>query len=196
MDDVEFLKDYFQQVINKLRSNLEHMRDSRGNNRYASTMTAQSVAGTDGSETIKITKTDQGVVLDLYMPDYYDYINKGVQGLDSSQNRGKGSKYSFRKPSPPPLFAMRKFMFNRGIVPKNKEGKRLPTRGNYEKMLNSLAYAIGVKLKQTGIEPFPFYDNVINDRWLDKLVENLSEIYGQELVASIETVRVNNDNVT
>jgi len=69
-------------------------------------------------------------------------------------------------------------MFNRGIVPRDKAGKRT-TPKNYEKALDQIAFLIGRKLKQTGLEPFPFYDRVINDQWVDDMRKALVFIYGK-----------------
>ena len=163
------IKDLLQDTINRIATNMAQMVDSKGRNRYGSGNTAQSI----GSEEplYKIDVKDGLIEVDIYMPKYYDFIDKGVNGLQ----KGRNSPYSFRKASPPPLAAIRQFMLNRGIVPRDGKGKRLPIT---EKRLNSLAYIIGVGIKKNGIEGVPYYSSVINDKWLTSFADTIINLYG------------------
>jgi hypothetical protein len=173
------IKDLLQDTINKIAKNMATMKDSKGRNRYGSGNTAQSI----GSEEplYKINVKDGLIEVDIYMPKHYDFIDKGVNGLQKKRN----SPYSFRKASPPPLAVIRQFMLNRGIVPRGKNGKRLPTT---ESSLNSLAYIIGVSIKKNGIEGVPYYSKVINDKWVTNFADTIIRLYGNK---TLEDLTVN-----
>ena len=179
MDELVGIKRYLQDTIDRVAQNMATMTDGKGHNRYGSGNTAQSIAEQDP---VYEVKTDGSIItIEIYMPEYYDYIDKGVNGLQVSQN----SPYSFRTPSPPPLKSIRTFMLNRGIVPRDKSGKRKPIT---ESSLNGLAYAIGRKIKMNGVEGVPFYSSVINDKWLNGLADQLIIAYGSEVMEKFDVV--------
>ena len=177
--DLTPLSTLFEDTIKTISQNMDKMVDSKGRNRYASGVTAQSIA--KDAPLYKITDKDGVIEIDLYMPKYYDFIDKGVNGLKVNRS----SPYSFRKATPPPLASVRQFMLNRGIVPRSKDGKRLPIT---EKNLNSLAYIIGVGIKMNGIEGVPYYSSVINDKWLIKFSDTMINLFG---AATIEKMSIN-----
>lgn len=183
MDKIEPIRLFLDDTIKKIAANLATMKDSKGRNRYASGNTAQSI----GQDTplYEVTQDTKGIVIDIYMPYYYAFIDKGVNGL----NKNQGSIYSFRKASPPPLKSIREFMMSRGIVPRkfNKttgkfDGSRLPIT---EKRLNSLAYILGRSIKLNGIEGVPYYSSVINENWLTELSESVLNVYGAKVLEDI-----------
>lgn len=184
MSDLTGIQNFIQQSIDKIADNMATMVDSKGRNRYASGNTAQSV-GSD-PPVYEVIQSDKEITIRIYMPYYYDFIDKGVNGL----RRSLGSPYSFRKPTSPPLAAMRDFMINRGIVPRDSSGKRTKPK-NYEKALNGLAFAIGRKIKLNGIEGVPFYSNVINDEWAAELISLMGDTFGKDIVKSWDIVFTN-----
>lgn len=157
------------------------MVDSKGRNRYASGNTAQSIGFEQPIYEVK--QSDKAIEIFIYMPYYYDFIDKGVNGLKTPRN----SPYSFRKASPPPLPAMRKFMINRGIVPRDSTGRRTRPK-DYDKALNGLAYLIGRKIKLNGFEGVPFYSSVINPQWEKEMNAELQKTFGDDIVKSWEIV--------
>jgi len=180
----EFVKVLMNRTTERLRDNLFNMRDSRGHNRAGSGAGLVAEVVKDGA--FKIQADENKLTMELYMPSYYDYVNKGVRGWDMAQSRSKASPYSFKKGNPPiPRAAMRQFMLNRGIVPRNKAGKRT-TPKNYVQALDQLAWVIGASIKRKGLEPFPFYDNVINEQWAEDVRTGLIEVFGEVLVDDIQ----------
>jgi hypothetical protein len=75
-------------------------------------------------------------VATLFMADYYDYINKGVQGT-ISQAKAPGSPYSFKNKKPP-LF--KEWSYRKGLNP----------------------FAVQQSVFQKGIRKRPFWDKAYN----------------------------------
>lgn len=175
-----YLAKWVGNTITRLTDNLVSMRDSSGHNRYASGTTAQSIASE--KPIYNITNKDGRLILTFYMPDYYDFINQGVQGLDASKNKAKSSPYRFKTTKPVPKQAVRKFMLHRGITPKNP-------KGDYNKSLDQMTYAIGVSIKQKGIAPVPFFDHALDQSWIEKLATELLSLYSEEALKNIDVKR-------
>ena len=179
VQNLDILKDFFQTTIDSIAKNMATMKDSKGRNRYASGNTAKEIASEPPLYEVK--QSGDVITLNLYMPSYYDFIDKGVNGLKTKHN----SPYSFKKASPPPLGAIRQFMLHRGIVPRGKDGKRLKTT---ESSLNSLAFVIGRGIKKNGIQGLPYYSSVINANWINNMSDILINLYGNDI---LEKVQVN-----
>lgn len=176
------IEQYIQKAIDDVVSNLSTMRDSKGRNRFASGVTAQSVGSVP--PLYKVVATDKQTVVEIYMPYYYDYIDKGVNGWQTTRN----SPYSFKLQNRPiPLEPIRQFMRSRGIVPRDSSGKRVKLT-NPERQLNSIAFAIGRKIKMNGIEGIPYYSSVINDKWIDGLRVLFANVYGDAVVKGWDIV--------
>jgi hypothetical protein len=184
MSDLTGIQNFIQSSIDNIANNMASMVDSKGRNRYASGNTAQSVGGSQ--PVYEVVQNEREITIRIYMPYYYDFIDKGVNGLQN----GRNSPYSFRKVSPPPLAAMREFMINRGIVPRDTSGKRTRPK-NYNKALNGLAYAIGRKIKLNGIEGVPFYSNVINAKWESELIALMGDTFGEDIVKKWDIIFTN-----
>jgi hypothetical protein len=183
MDDIiKPIQDYIQAAIDNITGNLSSMTDSKGRNRFASGVTAQNVGSVE--PLYKVVVGDKQTVIEVYMPPYYDFIDKGVNGYKNMQ----GSPYNFKLNNPPiPLAPIREFMRSRGIVPRDKGGKRVKL-SNPEKQLNSIAYAIGRGIKMNGIEGVPYYSSVINDQWIDGLRLQFANVYGDAIVKGWDVI--------
>jgi len=111
------------------------------------------------------------VVVSISMDDYYDYVNKGVNGVRSTV----GSPYSFKTPYANSNMVSAitgdsgmSWIGAKGIVAQD---------GNY----NSLGWAIATNLKQKGIEPTHFYDDVITEQLIQDLKTDLEKSFGVQL---------------
>lgn len=181
-DIIKPIQDYIQQAIDDITRNLGTMQDSKGRNRFASGVTAQNVGSVE--PLYKVIVGDKQTVIEVYMPYYYDFIDQGVNGWKKSRN----SPYSFKRENAPiPLAPIRNFMRSRGIVPRDKTGKRVRLT-NPERQLNGIAYAIGRSIKMYGIEGVPYYSSVINDEWIDGLRLQFAEVYGEAIVKGWDVV--------
>jgi len=187
-EQVDFLQEFFQKAIDKIVSNLNTMKDSKGHNRFASGLTAQKVGTNDGGEPLVIKEYINKWVVQVYMPNYYAFIDEGVRG---TQNEKKNTgKFKYRKGHPIPLKVIRSFMFNRGIVYKGfKADKKKPkSKQTVEDKLNQLAWVIGRSIKKKGTEGVPFYSSVISDDFFKSLNTQFLDVYGDKVLEEVASL--------
>lgn len=131
-----------------------------------------------------------GVFIRIWMPPYYDFMDKGVRG---ARNKAINSPYSYKdkgrgpkggQKGMPPISAMRRFMLNRGIVGQNYRKIRSTKNKNTRKKavdneLNKIAYAIAYKIWKNGLRGTKWYSRVINDARVRQFEEFVTDKYGQ-----------------
>jgi len=181
----DYVIDWFQGVIDDLTENLATMRDSQNHNRYASGDTARDIGAYNK---VGVTVHPDKILIELGMPEHYDFIDKGVKGVERVPVRTGSSPYQFRniRPNRKMVNALLPWMRARGIVPRNSAGKRI--NSNINQRLTSLAYAIATGLKKKGIEAVPFYSEVVNDARIKMLEDRFLELYGEETLDKLEFV--------
>lgn len=169
------LDKYWQQVVDELVQSLKDV------GRYASGVTAQSI-GENNVNPVAITSNGFKIVLG--MPEYFEFIDEGVSGAKNNTNRSR-FKYTDKMP---PIKAIRRFMINRGIVPKNftniknRSGTKAQKAQSIEQALNGLAFAIARKIYENGVEKTNFYSNVVNDTKLLDFETRLLDFYSKFII--------------
>jgi hypothetical protein len=165
---------YSQKFIDALHKSLEK------NERFASGLLWQSIKAP-----VKIM--GQKVVMEITMNDYWKYVNDG---------RKAGSKQ-------PPQDAMLKHIANRGIgyvdmqnYYKNKKGLKVKRKTplSKDKALKTLSFLIGRKIKQKGIKPTHFADEVIESSLRLEMEKELSKSVGRLIKVEISNVVKNGNN--
>ena len=190
--ELQQLADFWNPVVKEIVDNLSAMRDSKGKNRYASGVTGQEISAKN-SEFSLITESASELIVTLTFPYYANYIDEGVSGYEN-QSDATG-KYSFKRNGGNiPRQAIRSFMMNRGIVPRNKDGKRTPMK-DPEKQLNQIAWLIGRSIKKKGINRFPFISNVLTPELLDRYIELIRTMMGEKIKGQI-TFEINRADIT
>lgn len=154
-----------------------------------------------GSIDFKVAvKPDGTATFSLVMANYWEYIEFGVNGWQTSH----GSKFTFKKDTPPiPAKAMESFVEKRNIQPtmniaahrktelikgKGKLSKKLKKgliQSNRDKSLKSMLFAMSKSIKRKGIEPNPFRDKIITQELKDELRTNLAKIFKEEFIIQI-----------
>jgi hypothetical protein len=111
------------------------------------------------------------VVVSISMDDYYDYVNKGVNGVAAAV----GSPYSFKTPYANSNMVAaitggggQSWIGAKGITAQD---------GDY----NSLGWAIATSLKKKGIQPTRFFDDVINQELMDTFSEEMEKAFGKQI---------------
>lgn len=146
-------------------------------------------SGSNLAQSIKplpIKITDNAVILEIEMADYWDYVNSGVDGLGTKW----GSKYLFRRTAKVPtptgqknfVQSLQEWTFKNGINTftfKNERGEYVtkPVRDDDDR--ERLAFAIMKGVKQKGIEPTHFVDDYLTDNRIDELTNELFEAIAQ-----------------
>jgi len=194
------LAEYWTKVVKELKSSLIAV------GRNASDNTAsQFGVPPDKSEVNLVTVTSQGYAVKLWMPYYYDFINKGVSGTEITY--ATEYKYSDKMP---PISAIRNFMFNRGISkPRKKErdkdtnklkskisrlkrkertpkNTRSAQRQDMDSMLNGIAFAIAKSIQKEGLKPTKFYDNVVNSQKIAQFEQELLDKFDEYVLEVIK----------
>jgi hypothetical protein len=128
----------------------------------------------DLAEQIEFTSVinGQGFVFSLRLKDYYDYVNKGVNGTRTVKNN---TPYSYMSSSKIPFYFAKQWMNNKGLF-KTKGSTITSLAGKQYKVgsKNSQAFAMARSWKEKGIKGNHFYDNVVTEARLDKLRKDLA----------------------
>lgn len=194
------LAEYWTKVVQELKSSLI----AAGRNASGNTASQFGVPP-DESEVNLVTVTSQGYAVKLWMPYYYDFINKGVSGTEITY--ATEYKYSDKMP---PISAIRNFMLSRGISkPRKKErdknanklkskisrlkrknrtpkNTRSAQRQDMNSMLNGIAFAIAKSIQKEGLKPTKFYDNVVNSQKLAQFEQELLDKWGEYVLEVIK----------
>jgi hypothetical protein len=171
------LKEYEQTIIDSLINSLE------SNKKVASGNLSQSIEA-------KTKIFGQSISLEVYMDDYWKFIDRGVNGTVNKV----GSEYSFKSTGKRiPKDAMLKFIRDRGIVPKGTSNlKKLKGKGKLSQKikkaakednasrLNSLSFVLGNVIKKKGIKPTNFVEEGISG--IERQLEaDLLEAVGRQI---------------
>lgn len=126
-----------------------------------------------------VTIEDEKIIVEVLAEDYWEYIDKGVNGLERNQR----SPFSFRNLGVSEAMALsfENFIKNRGItsiLTRNSQGetieKILSTASDYK----GASYHFAKATKKKGIERTDFFNSVFNQEAFDEL----GEILGREVV--------------
>lgn len=141
----------------------------------------------------QVTRMGTAFNLKLLVADYYDYVNKGVQGKGKkNQNKTSPYKFKFINPSKSHVEAIRKWIKEGRQKVKvsdikygktRQEGKAIPI-GKKEQ---SLAYIIARSTKQKGLRATNFWDDSFNTTFKD-LGLQLSKALGFDINIDLNNI--------
>lgn len=123
---------------------------------------------------------------------YYDFVNKGVKGLESQ--KPANSPYEFRKYSAPPIMvkAIYGWLVRNNISARNEDQTRnlsaLQTKRQSLRELDprqSLAYAIAKNIKKKGLPYTGYFDKAITSVYGTKFVELVAQAIGVDVQVQI-----------
>ena len=139
----------------------------------------------DLAEQIEFTSVIEGTafVSSLRLKDYYDYVNKGVNGTRSVKNN---TPYSYMSTSKIPFYFAKQWMNNKGLFV--AKGTTLTSlAGNKYKAgsKDSQAFAMARSWKEKGTKGNHFYDKVVTQSRLDKLSKDLASAAAGDLKLAI-----------
>jgi hypothetical protein len=187
------LDKYWQKVVDDLIQSLKNV------DRYASGVTAQSIGGKGDDQPVDIFEiSSNSTQIQLYMPDYYEFLDEGVSGAINNKNRSQ-FKYKDKGKGPkggqlglPPSDDIKRFMRNRSITPKDvRKAKNSKTKSAKRKsaadLRNSLAFAIAYNIWKNGTKKTNFYSDVVNDQRLLDFETNALEFYGDYIIKILAT---------
>ena len=128
----------------------------------------------DLAEQIEFTAVidGEGFEFTLQLKDYYDYVNKGVNGTKSVKNN---TPYSYLQSSRIPFYFAKNWMNAKGLF--RAKGTTLTSlAGNQYKAgdIDSQAFAMARSWKEKGTKGNHFYDEVVTEERLTTLKKDLA----------------------
>ena len=159
----------------------------------------------DSTLTFSVAKDGNTYVLSVGYPEsskgaqYYDYVNKGVAGLDGNKIGATGP-YKFRfawvtKNHATAIMLWLRTNRNKsfstsaqrhtldGVETKSMSLRKKVSEASSTK---SLAYAIAASTKQKGIKPTHFFDNAVKDTFNEQFMEAMSVALGAQVRLEIK----------
>lgn len=167
---------YAEEFIKKAKENL---------NKNNSTQSGK----LEDSIEFQVTRMGTSYNMKLLVLDYYDYVNKGVQGVgQDSKNRKSPYKFKFLTPSKTHVEAIRKWI---------KEGRkkiRATDVSRYGKTRQeskavqetNAAYAIAKSIKRRGLKATGFWDDAF--KVFDDLEQKLGEALGVDISVDLNNL--------
>jgi hypothetical protein len=138
---------------------------------------------------------------------YYDYVNKGVRGSDSSKNQNTTSPYTYKKTNPNKamVFSIGKWLRRNASIGRREDKRALLTKtqkkgASLSKMVDeskrfkSLAFAVAKSIKQKGLKKSGYFDDAIQYSFGKDFTNTVSRIIGQEIVLNIKAIQPDGNN--
>ena len=119
------------------------------------------------------TINSKGITMDLNLNDYYDFVDKGVNGVQG--NVGSPYSYKYARPSMSHAKAVAQWITDAGIEFKGRGSN------NWAKARLSAGYAMAMAAKRKGLKAKPFFDKNINEARIEDLAQRIADATGQEI---------------
>jgi hypothetical protein len=136
------------------------------------------------------TETKNGIIIEVFVNDYYKFIDKGVKGIGRN-NKNTTSPYKFRtlNPSQSHVNAIRKWIARNGIRARATDVKKYGAVGreNRQPQDKSLAYIIARSIKSKGLERTGFWTDSIEQTFKDFDVK-MSQALGIDIRVNLENM--------
>ena len=113
------------------------------------------------------------ISMDLYLNDYYDFVDKGVNGIKGDV--GSPYSYKYARPSMSHAKAVAQWITDAGIEFKGRGSN------NWAKARLSAGYAMAMAAKRKGMKAKPFFDKNISEARIDDLAQRIADATGQEI---------------
>ncbi len=136
------------------------------------------------------TETKNGIIIEVFVNDYYKFIDKGVKGIGRN-NKNTTSPYKFRtlNPSQSHVNAIRKWINRNGIKARATDVKKYGAVGREKRQPQdkSLAYIIARSIKSKGLERTGFWTDSIEQTFKDFDVK-MSQALGIDIRVNLENM--------
>ena len=166
----------------------------------ASFDTKQVVASGNLRDSIRVEFADDGKGFTIYMLDYYDYPNKGVRGIDFSDN-APDSKYSFKKNkgyyaiSKEGRDSLKEYILSGRAKVSNKSMTKKPigleskkiSGGQKKSLIDMQVDQLVYQIRKHGIKKTSYFDDVVNVVFKD-FKETMAAAYGQDIANNITLI--------
>ena len=169
-------------------------------NRFIDNLNRENKVTTGGladSFTFQAKFLGRGFTVQFFVADYYDYVDKGVQGVGPG-NQNSTSPYKFKGAwvSKSHRIAIEKWIIKNRLTATRKdvnkygrtrrESKAIPA----ERGRQSLAYAIAAATKKKGLKQTGVWSDAFNDTFKDFAVQ-MSKALGVDIVVDLKQMEKN-----
>jgi hypothetical protein len=133
------------------------------------------------------TETAKGLIIQVFVNDYYKFVDKGVRGAGANSINNT-SPYKFRKKMPP-IEPIRKWIARNGIRARATDVKKYGAVGreNRQPQDKSLAYIIARSIKSKGLVRTGFWTDSIQETFKDFDVK-MSQALGIDVRVNLENM--------
>jgi hypothetical protein len=136
------------------------------------------------------TETKNGIIISVFVNDYYKFIDSGVRGVGRN-NKNTTSPYRFRtlNPSQSHVNAIRQWIARNGIKARATDVKKYGAVGRESRQPQdkSLAYIIARSIKSKGLVRTGFWTDSINETFKDFDVK-MSQALGIDIRVNLENM--------
>ena len=136
------------------------------------------------------TETKNGIIISVFVNDYYKFIDSGVKGIGRN-NKNTTSPYKFRtlNPSQSHVSAIRKWIARNGIKARATDVKKYGAGGreNRQPQDKSLAYIIARSIKSKGLVRTGFWTDSIQETFKDFDIK-MSQALGIDIRVNLENM--------
>ena len=150
------LAEFADEVVQALKSNLDTKNNMVSGGLRQSIDYIRPIAATNGEWKIEFV-----------MADYGKFVDKGVKGVENSQNTTSPFSFKFINPSKKHISSMATWFNEKGVTEISHQ------------------YALTTNLKKHGTNPTNFITEVANNERWSKLARNLEKIIGKKLSVSV-----------
>lgn len=169
----------------------EFIKSSQDNLNKTNSVTTGNLSDSIQFET---TFLGRGFNVQFLVADYYDYVNKGVQGAGSSRkNNTSPYKFKFITPSKSHVAAIEKWIIRNRLtytVRDKVQTKREKKAISAQVGRKTLAYLIARSIKRDGLYATNFWDDAFDDTFRD-FGQQMSKALGVDIVVDLNKMRQN-----
>jgi hypothetical protein len=136
------------------------------------------------------TETANGIIIEVYVNDYYKFVDKGVRGVGkNNENTTSPFRFRYLNPSKSHVSAIRKWIARNGIKARVTDIKKYGAVGreNRQPQDISLAYIIARSIKSKGLERTGFWTDSIEQTFKDFDVK-MSQALGIDIRVNLENM--------
>ena len=146
--------------------------------------------GLASSIRFETTETANGIIIEVYVNDYYKFVDKGVRGVGRN-NINTTSPYRFRylNPSKSHVSAIRKWIARNGIKSRATDVKKYGAVGRENRQPEDvrLAKIIARSIKSKGLRRTGFWTDSINETFKD-FDAKMSQALGIDVRVNLENM--------
>lgn len=136
------------------------------------------------------TETKNGLIIEVFVNDYYKFVDKGVRGV-SSKNINTTSPYRFKyaNPSKSHVEAMRGWIRRNGLKSRAKDVQKYGRIGRENRQPEDLRLAkiIARSIKKKGLRETGFWTDSINEVFKDFDIK-MSQALGIDIVVNLQNM--------